>query len=267
MRMRFLQYILLMTLATLSWSASALANEPTAQDQEQARQHFDQGALFYTQGEYGRAIVEFLKGHELAPHAMFLYNISLSYEHLGNTRQALGAAERAKNFAGMPDAVIVRNDARIAGFRVRLESESTAEAVANNKAQALVTPPEDPDPIAESPSGFGTLGWAGVASAGIGIALLGGAGYMQMAMQPNLEDYRAAAASGDGPTYTALRSELESQQSTGRMLLYSGSALAATGVILMVLDGSSSSKDQPRRAQLSLSPTVGGAHLGLRLSY
>src|SRR5690554_552704 len=158
MRTRLLQHIFLVGLAMLLWSSAVLAAEPTARDQEMAREHFDQGALYYTQQEYGRAIVEFLKGHELAPHAMFLYNISLSYEHLDNTRQALGAAERAKNFTGMSDPVIVRNDARIAAFHAQLESVAVAEAMAKNNALVKVTPPSEPDPEPASGSAFGTMG-------------------------------------------------------------------------------------------------------------
>jgi tetratricopeptide (TPR) repeat protein len=265
MPMRCLRVSFCIALIVLLWSASAAARQPSAQDQEQARQHFDQGALFYTQGEYGRAIVEFLKGHELAPHAMFLYNISLSYENLQNYRQALGAAERAKNFAGMPDPVIVRNDARIAAFRIRLEVESVADAMSQQATQKPEEKIVEPPPVASRP--MGTMGWAGVAAAGVGVALLGGAGYMQMAMQPNLEDYRAAGEAGNRAQYNTLRTELEGQQSTGRILLYSGSALALTGVTLVVLDRRGGSEDTPKRAQLSITPKPSGASLGLTVSY
>lgn len=263
MRTRNLRNFIALFLVLLMWSSPVMAKTPTAAEQEAAREAFDQGALFYTQGEYGRAIVEFLKGHELAPHAMFLYNISLSYEHLGNMRQALNAAERAKGFEGMPDAVAVRNDARIVAFRVLMASESTSLAL-GKPVDPPIVPPEPEPPLTEPM--FGGLGWIGVAATGVGVALLGGAGYMQLAIQPNLVSYEEAGTAGNRSEYDSLRTTLEGQQATGKFLLYGGGALVGTGIILMLVDRSGRDEG-PRRVVVQAAPAPGGAVLGLRLSY
>ncbi|MBA2664452.1 MAG: hypothetical protein H0U74_19350 [Bradymonadaceae bacterium] len=242
---------------------NAFAAEPSERELKQAREHFDQGALFYTQGEYSKAIVEFLKGNELSPNAMFLYNISLCYEHIGNVRQALGAAERATRLPGMPAGVVVRNEARIRAFNINITGHELTESMAN-VAKVEVKPPVEEEPAGAS---LGTLGWTGVAVAGVGVALLAGGGYMNVAIQDDLEAYRQAAATGDGPTYYRLNKELKDSQSTGQILLVSGGILATAGVALLVYDLSTSDDRPKRSARLLTSPTKGGAVLGLKLDF
>lgn len=264
MRTRLISILIfsLFAVGGLVISPNAFAQES---DSERAQQHFEDGAAFYTTGEYSKAIVEFLKGHAIAPNAMFLYNISLSYFKLDNISDALAAAEKARNEEGMPAKVTVRNEARIAGLYGVLSARDVAEDIA------------EPEPVAEEPavardpvepveegSAMGGLGWTGVGLAAVGGGLVVGALIVNSGVSADIDALEAEADGGSEARFDSLKSDIEAGQSTGKILLYSGAGLASAGLIMLIIDladGSESSSD------VSVVPTDGGAQVGFGWSF
>lgn len=211
------------------------ASPAIAQDNvELAQKHFESGAEWYAQGEYAKAIVEFLKGHNLSPNAMFLYNISLSYAKLDNIDDALVAAERAIKEGGLPPDVAVRNEARIRAFQMNSTARSVSGSVnlALNEKKTVV----DPEPTPKASSGFGALGWTGVALTTVGVGLGAGAMVLSSGVADDIASLKSEANGGDLIRYTELKSSIEDDQSTGQILVYAGAGLGAVGLTLILIE-------------------------------
>lgn len=218
-----------MVLLLMLCATPALAQENV----EQAQKHFETGAEWYAQGEYAKAIVEFLKGHNLSPNAMFLYNISLSYAKLENIDDALEAAERAIREGGLPPEVAVRNEARIRAFRLNMVARSVSGSVNLALTEKKSVPDPEPTP---SGSSFGALGWTGVALTTVGVGLGVGAFLVSGGVSDDIEALKAEANGGDLIRYTELKSSVEDGQSTGQLLVYTGAGLGAVGITLILID-------------------------------
>jgi hypothetical protein len=243
---------LLIVLVCLATPAAGFAQ--SAEQMEVAKGHFTKGAEFYASGEYSKAIVEFISGHNIAPNAMFLYNISLCYERLDNIPDAREAASRARSFEGMPDEVSVRNEARIASFTTILD----ARDVASEMAEIATTAPDSPK--AENEGGFGALGWSGVALSSLGAAGLGFALLLNNQVKSDKEAIDEAAARNDFVAAAELTDEANATRSTGLIVLFAGSALAAVGVTMIAWD---LLDDPDNDAQVSISPGFSGDEAGV----
>lgn len=226
----------------------------------EAQAHFEKGAEWYTAGEYSKAIVEFLKGYNLEPNAMFLYNVSLSYTKLGNYDEAMTYAERARAEQGMPDDVAVRNDARIAALSVQ---RSTTLA-ASRATQVSVVEPEPVEPAPEA-GGFGVLGISGVVVGVAGLGLVGGAYVINSGVSEDIEALEGEANGGDRQRFDQLKSDIEGDQTLGQILLFSGLGLAAAGVTMVALE--LTDDEQPSTATLDVVPSVSGAQAVFTVRY
>lgn len=243
-----------------------------------AQQHYEKGVEWYAAGDYPKAIVEFLKGYNLAPNAMFLYNISLSYQKLGNYQEALRAAVRASGEQGFPAGYSTRNDARITAFRRIVEAQDAAVGIERAASQvADASDPGDPsDPVTPEPaipraepSGFGALGWTGAAAAVLGAGALVGVAVINSGLQGDIEELEAAGQpgwDGDKQSFDTLYADVESRTDTGKLLLYGGSGLLAVGAVLVAIDllsgGESEGARQAGASSLRIAPTDGGFAVG-----
>ena len=255
-------------------AALLLAPQPAfAQSDRLARaqKHYEKGVEWYAASEYPKAIVEFLKGYNLAPNAMFLYNISLSYQKLENYEEALKAAIRASGEQGFPEGYPARNEARIAAFRRVLEARDAAANIKRAAEQPAVAEgdvtPEDPGVDTPAPvqpvesSSFGALGWTGAGAALLGAGALAGMAVVNSGLRADIEAFEAASDEGDRATRDALYDEIEPRQSTGKLLLYGGSGLLAVGTLLVAIDLFSGGEESAASA-LRIAPTDGGFAVG-----
>lgn len=247
-----MRFVLTIVFALLLAPAESFAQAPSQEAVAQAETHFQKGAEWYTTGEYSKAIVEFLKGYNVVPNAMFLYNISLSYAKLGNQDDALMYAERAQNEVGMPDDVASRNSGRIAALRVRLSGLDVSKKISDLSNVVEVNPTPPPQQ-----SEFGWLGMSGIAVGVAGLGLMGGSALIGMGVSDDITALENEANGGDQARFDDLKSSIESDQSLGQVLLFSGAGLAALGVTLVVVD--LMNDEEPTQASLQLVPTNGGA--------
>lgn len=271
--MRRLSAVLLL-LGLLAVPATGAAQEPTQQEMQQAMGHFEKGAEWYAQGEYAKAVVEFIRGNSITPNAMFLYNISLCYERLGKLDDALSAGEKASKMEGMPPEIAVRNGARVAAFRIGVSSQETADRIERDQ-KALAQGDGTADGTGtgtgdgtgggsgSSPSGggVGALGWTGVALTVAGAGLTIGGFATNSAIKNDIKSYETAAADGDRSTYESLKADIPKKQSLGRILYIAGGSAVAVGATLLLIDLMSSGEEAPATTAV-FSPTPGGFTVG-----
>lgn len=259
---KLIRIITVIAVTTCCVSTTAWAQ--TEDEKKQAQVYFEAGAEEYAKGEYSKAIVEFLKGYNLVPNAMFLYNISLSYRKLGNWEDALAAAEKAKTEEGMPDDVKVRNDSRINAYRTIIASQDMADK-AVQLAQSKETEGPDTKEKPDDESSFGALGWTGVAltiagaGAGVGALIVAGG------VSSDIDEYEAAADTGDRTTYDRLRDDIESGQQTGQILLYTGIGLGVAGLTMIMIDAFTGGESDSQAVYVM--PTPNGASAGYFLHF
>jgi hypothetical protein len=245
----------------------------SAQDKKKAQAHFDKGAEYYLQERYARAIVEFRKGYESYPEAMFLYNIALAQAKLGQHDKALATSERAAE--GLKGKTKAANAALGAACTVALGAPERAEAMAEAANQARAEAPtkdarpdEKKDPVDEAPAleadeGLGALGWTGTAMLVVGGAALAGAGWTSIELEDDWAAYEEAGADADSARYAQLREDISSKQDRGQILLYSGAGLAVAGAALLTVDLMSGAEGESAASSYTLTPSVGAESVAL----
>lgn len=127
---------LLLTLAVLTWSSSALADP-----KDDARRHFSAGLAAAQSQDYDRALEEFLAAQDAWPHPATLYNIARSYADLGQLEAALeyyrlyaaAAPEKADDVAPV-----------VAVIEARLRQRNAPPAAVATPAPAATTPSAAP---------------------------------------------------------------------------------------------------------------------------
>jgi tetratricopeptide (TPR) repeat protein len=228
--------------ATTLLLAAALCLAPltaAADQDDEARIHYEAGEQYYVRGQYALAIREFEEAYRLAPAPALLYNIAQSYERNGQFQRARdNLARYIDSGAADPAEVPVLED-KLAAIDARIEAEKHK--------------PRRP---------FKTAKWI---VGGLGIALTGAAVYFALdasAMQDDIE------AAGDGSMPIPWDDELESKQSRGdrsallgKLFGAAGGALLVTGVIFFTLDlraaGAAERAEAAAPPALSAAPLLG----------
>lgn len=258
--------IALLTLLVLLSVASAPAFAQSPEKEAQAL--FEEGGALYFKQEYGGAIVKFKTAHIKSPNALFLYNISLCHLKLGQFGDALSAAREAREMGGLDEQTSTKNDSRIVSLQRVLLAHRAAEAVGVQQASEDADTGDlvagDPEATTTSGAaakggGFGALGWVGVASTVLGVGLLTGSLVTELGLQGKWEDFRQAGEDGDEVAYARLKGEIEDGQQIGAVLLYSGAAITAVGLTLIIIELASGDSAS---ATLQIVPTSGGATVG-----
>lgn len=140
--------------AAMSFTTSSLVTapagaEPSQEQREQAMEKFKAGSAAYEAGHSKDAIDLFLEADHIAPHPAFAYNISLAYDALGDTSNALAWARTyLRRDPAAPDrlemqAAIVRHQKHLASRglqQVTVLSQPQAATVLVDGQPVGVTP-------------------------------------------------------------------------------------------------------------------------------
>lgn len=240
---------------TLAFLLVALWVVPaTAQVTDEAFSHFEAGAKLYAAEDYRAAIAEFRQGYEVQDHPMFQVNIALAHWRLGELLDAIAAADLASVEAeALGEKIATENAARRSTFSVLRVSRERTEVIAADIAAAAEQLPDVvvTEPAPKRRSRISGLGWAGVATAGAGVAVLGGWAAAEAGLSDDRQRLERAGEEGDRVAFDELGDAFRRKQSTARILLASGLGLVAVGSGLFVFD-----LVRPR----------GETHVGLRLS-
>ena len=264
--------LLTAVLLSASLATSSVAVAQSKDDVKKAQEHFQKGAEWFAKGDYPKAVVEFISGHALAPNAMFLYNVSLSYERMGKIDDALSAAEGAKQYEGMPDEVAMRNDARIRAFEVMKGAERTADKMkqiaekGDGDGDGVGDGDGDGDvEMVERPDGIKALGWAGIGLTAVGGGLAVAGLLTNSAIMNDIEDYRTAANEGDRARYDELAGDIEAKQSRGQLFYAVGAGAAGVGLTLFLIDLFTGTETVPASAWIS--PAADRTTVGVTLRF
>lgn len=239
--------------AALLTSAPALllATAAHAGPAEEAQRHADEGAKRYIAGDCPGAIVEFQKAYEAQPAPLLLYNIAICYQSLDEHERAREALDRAL-------AHTDRSPKEDAAAQARL---SALDAIARGRAlatPALVKRVEDPGtqvaldaPAPLTPTWYTGLTWGALGVGAIGVS---GALLIDYTLSDDLDAYNAARP--DRRVSAAQAEAIRADQRLGKGMLFTGLALGAVGVGLLLLNpfDEEAAPDQGARLDLAITP-------------
>ncbi|MFB6263480.1 MAG: tetratricopeptide repeat protein [Bradymonadaceae bacterium] len=239
-------------------STPAVAAEDSKEDRAaRAQEAFDKGVALYEKGEYAPAIVEFKKGYQLVENPIFLYNAGMAQMQLDKFDRARETAAKVAEMSSAKPSVRAKaaglergSSAVLAGRRVAGEAESDRRQRAESAADATRE---------ETGGRFGTLGWIGASAGAVGVGGLVGAAVVSAGLSDDWNELRRLR---DEPrrreAFESKQSEIESKQTVGKVLLFSGASLAAAGAGLVVADlvsGGAGVESRGARASAAITPT------------
>ncbi len=250
---------LLLVCAVLACSMLFSPQPAQAQD---AGAVYEKGMDAYFAGDYADAILSFKEAYAIEANPIFLFNMSIAYEKAGNYQEALKEAQAAQADGSLPPEAAQVNAGRIPSLSTIVKSREVAGRVSgkapcqsNDQCREGFTCDVtsnmcvEAGPVADKKDGgdqstepflgvpFSTIGWIGAGASIVGVGLLATTLIVDLGLGGDIEEYDALSDS-DKRTAAgeALAEDIEGQQSTGQVLLYSGAGLVAVGAGLIVFD-------------------------------
>ena len=265
---------LIVALLILGWTLPALA-QGTDEDRR-AKELYQNGAILYEEGRYEDAIEAWLEAHRISEKPLLLFNIANAQERIGQWRDALETLNRYRAFAPADERGVL--DRRMANIERRLREQDSVDAEnrrveedaaqreeETRAAEAARAEQEDAEAATRaSARGGGPLRGLGVgllvgglAGAGVG----GGLGGMALSKRQEIEAQckDAAGVRFCPQTIAPLEAEEAQLSLAGDIALIAGGAVAATGLVLVIVDAVS-----PSPSAVRLVPTPGGVALAGR---
>lgn len=189
MRITWMVVAFTLALGPAGWAQDASKDAPSSDDVKAAEAAFKKGRAWFEQGDMDRAIAEYKKANELAPHPVNLFNLGLAYRAKGDKRTALehfqkylndapksSRTEEASTYITELIKAIEEEDAEKArqeAERKRIEAEKTAaerqRAAAEAERRRLAAEAERERQIKATRP----LRWGGIGTAAVGLASLG----------------------------------------------------------------------------------------------
>ena len=247
--------ILLSLAVALTPVSQALAQEYDPETIESVNQHFERGEKHFYDEDYEAAIREFEAANDLIPNAIFLYNISVAHERLGQREKALATAEEAERVGGLGPDESASNRARIAAMRRTKTAEVAATEVRS-------------EPDVRPMFSFTKWGWIGTGTAILGVLMLANVLVIDGRLADEVEAYKRAAADRNRTEYDRLKSEIDRRQNGARALLVVGTLALLGGIGLVVWDLKFNRQNQPAgEVMLRFAPTTDGFVGALRFSF
>lgn len=206
--------------------------EQTAEQRKRAKRVkrlFEKGAAKYAEGNYAEAIVDFRRGQELYPSALFLYNIAMCHMHMGQTGRAVDYAGRAleSEERALDGETAVKARAVVQGGGVVRAARSAADG--SNRAGGRVERPP-------SPPAVGPYGWAGAAGTVVGIGGLVASGVLAADINRSWDQLQESSRGSDREAFDRQQKAILRKQRLGRGLGIGGAALTAVGAGLLIGD-------------------------------
>jgi tetratricopeptide (TPR) repeat protein len=253
----------------LQAQAQAAPDAPAAGSKSVAQLN-EEGATFYQQRDYRRAIERFIQAYAMDPDPNLLFNIARSYERLGEVDAAI---EKYEQFLNTPGADANGRNRAQESLRVLRESKQS-QGAASPAAAGSATEPTLPASAAPSAANGGSAGpsvlpWVALGG-GVVFTALGASLYLLGASDHN-EVTDARGYGDDGAVVPMTRAEAEDLVSSGdtkKLLggigLGLGGALLTTSVILLAIRDSGSAEQD---VALGFAPTRGGGSMSFAGSF
>ena len=256
-QLRWLGAALVALLAVVALPSSAGAQQ---NDVEEAKKYYKRGMQAFYEDDYPMAITNFKRAHSISPSGTLLFNISAAYSKLAKPKDALEFSHKAAEFDDLPKDTRVKNQARMHGYRVaiRVRDATGAQYATDDSGSGSGGGSGGSDMTA--------LRWVGVSIGVAGVGLLAGAGAVGANVSSNIDAKTAAEQRGDLAEADDLYQTIQSQQTIGQILLYSGIAAVAGGTTVFILDSTSKSSES-RALDVTGGPTADGFRVGVDLDF
>jgi tetratricopeptide (TPR) repeat protein len=244
----------------------ATGKQPTQQQLDKARAHFEAAEIAKSRRDYQTAAVEYLAAYELFQHPEFFYNVAEVYRLAGDERNALtyydkyleldptgrGVSTARGHADQLRRSIAARQDAL-----ARAAAEREARKEEERRGIAAMTIPSEPTRQPEQP-GRG-LRIAGIAAGGAGVVSLGVGVIFGFRMQ-SIEDEIAS-----DPVYRPSRYD-DGRAAERNLYLFTGVGVAGivTGGVLYYL-GHRAAQTAERRTStaVTFSPMLGPSQIAL----
>lgn len=109
----------------LSVASSAWAQAPAVDDEQRARELFENGVILYDEAQYEQAILAWQEAYRLSQRPLFHFNIANAYERLGDLESALDYLHRYRAYAPAEERGTLER--RIRTIETRLEDQRAAQ--------------------------------------------------------------------------------------------------------------------------------------------
>lgn len=246
----------------------APASEQPIDTEALAMTAFNDGQAAYDRGEYQVALELFLEAQSLYPSPVFHYNIGRCYEALENYEQAITSYKaylrsyKSSTGNDPDDKVNIENTV------ARLEKQVEAEQ--NEPDPAPVVTPVDQDPEPTRKPGRALVITGGVLTGlGAGALIIGGAVFGGQAMTVSRQLDEVYSGNPDNLTLAEAR-DLDAKGRSAELnqiiVMSAGSALAVTGVALLVVGVIKAKKAKSSGAEARLVPALAPSHAGFVLT-
>lgn len=264
---------------------------PPANAEEQAKAKFVAGKQSYRLGEYDEAIALWKEAYRLKDNPAFLFNIGQAYREKGDLPKALQFFENYLKEA--PANASNRSDVeqRVAELKKLIEDQrASAKRPPNEPVELNPTTTADPvDPVGTAPTtttttdptttsppigsetpeeppegggGGGGMRIAGLATGGVGLALIGTGVFFGLKAKSAQQDVEDAIANGEVWTEELDQKDADgrSAATTSTLTLGLGAAAVVGGGVLFYLG---LRKGQTESSGVSLVPQLGADHAGV----
>jgi tetratricopeptide (TPR) repeat protein len=260
--------------------AESPAEEPI-DTEARAMTAFNDGQAAYDRGEYKVALELFLEAQSLYPSPVFHYNIARCYEALENYEQAITSynayLRSTKSSTGQDPEDKQNIENTIARLEKLLEAERAEDEAARNKEPIVIV--KESDQPKGPPPGRAALISGGVLTAiGAGVLIGGGAVFGSRAASVSRQLEGVYSGNPDHVTLEEAR-DLDAQGRSAErnqiIMMSIGSALAVTGIALLVVGGIKAKKGKaakpsdaapaPEKPAARLIPALGPGNAGFVL--
>lgn len=262
--------------ACLAVALVALPSSPAAQqndDSAEAKKYYKKGMQAFYDEDYAMAITNFKRAHSISPSGTLLFNISLTYSKMAKPEDALEHAEKAAGFDDLPDDTRLKNNARMTGYRTAIQAKTLTGGSRSDRTSDGGEPGSGATTGGASggagaPAGTDThtLRWVGVSIGAAGAGLMGGALAVGTSVSSKIQEKQTAEQNGKFGKADDLYETIQSQQTLGQVLLYTGAATFAAGTTLFIIDAASGSSTG-RAVNLVGGPTRHGFRVGVDVDF
>lgn len=260
--------LLLLLSSLLLPAASALAQ--TADDLR-ARELYENGALLYEEGDYDNAVIAWKQAWDLSPDKpLLLFNIANALERIGEWEEAYDFLSRYRALAPADERDVL--DRRLRAIERRVEerrAEAAAERAAADEEARVEAERVAAERGTDSQTGTGTAKPDGphpapiiLLGAGLGGVAVGGV-FGGLAIGERADAEALCAAYGEGLLCPeGARSHIDNDRSyslASDISLIAGGVVAATGVVLAIVDAATAGKEARSVRIIPSAGPTGGA--------
>lgn len=240
---------------------------PSPEDQQRARELFENGVILYEEGRFEESIVAWEEAYRLSSAPLLLFNIANAHERLGALEDALDFLNRYRAFATTDERETI--DRRIRNMERRIDEQRVAQA----RPEPTPATPEVTEDARDRSQENRAVNGKVVAQIGLGTLAVGSAvtGVVLGIQASNRRNDLEGTCTPEGICPTSVRDirDQEKNFALGADIAFgvaAASAIAFTIVTFALRPGRDTDSSESEEARVRVSPTFGAGQAGFSLS-